>query len=139
MRSLTLEQLQNLTLADVSGRPNWCRVRLARQAEIDALAGPIGEGNDRGIISDWRMIALDVMGQPITLVLLGNRGRENYGTSPIVMIDRASGKVRTRSRSIYTLAEIGEGAPPVEHVLHLCALLLHWGWGPALNLPEVSY
>jgi len=100
---------------------------------------PKWRGEQSRCHQDWRKIALDVTGQPITPVLLGNRGRENYGTSPIVKIDRADGKVRTRSRSIYTLAEAGEGDPPVEHVLHRCALLLHWGCGPALNLLEVSY
>lgn len=137
MRALTFEQLQNLGLEDVSGRPDLCRIRMASQAEIDALAGPAGDGIDRGVVTDWRFIALETKTPLVVVVLIGNRGRENYGTSPVVVIDQPGAKVRTRSGSIYNLALPGEGEPPLEHVLHVCSLLNKWGLGAVLDLPEV--
>ncbi len=137
--TLTLEQLQNLTLDDVVGRRDLARVRLATPEEVSALSGPIGEGRDRGTLSDWRLVAIDARDGPLEVVLLGNLEALNWGTSPVRAVDLDAGQARTRSGSVYHLGEAGEGAPPVDHILHMCVLLRHWGLGAALDIPQVFY
>ena len=137
--TLTLEQLRNLTLDDVVGRRDLARVRLATPEEVSALSGPIGEGPNRGTLMDWRLIAIDVQDGPLEVVLLGNLGDLTWGTSIVRAVDFDSGRARTRSGSVYQLGEAGEGEPQLEHVLHMCVLLRHWGLGAALGIPEVFY
>jgi len=136
---LTLEQLQHMTLDNVIGRRDLARVRLATPAEIVALSREVGEGLGRGTLRDWRLVAIDVMDRPPEVVFLGTRDNCSWGTSYVRALDLDAGLARTHSGSIYNLTAAGEGEPPVEHVLHLCALLRHWGWGAALDIPEVWY
>jgi len=137
--TLTLQELKHLTLHNVIGRRDLGRVRLPTLDEITALSGTVGEGRDRGTLRDWRLVAIDLLDRPSEIVLLGSRGEQRWGTSPLRALDLGAGQARTRSGSIYTLAEAGQGEPPLEYVLHMCALLRHWGWGKTLKIPEVWY
>lgn len=138
-RTLTIEQLENLRLHDVVGRHDRGCVRLAATDEIGALVGDIGDGRDRGEINDWRLVAIDITGQPPAVMVLGEHEGLNYGTSPLRSLNVGSSRAWTQSRSIYVLGKPGGGEPPVNHVLHLCYMLHLWHVGEALDVPEVFY
>ncbi len=139
MRTLSLEQLENLTLDDVVGRRDLGRVRLATPEELETLVGETGGGIAKGTIRNWRPIAVETEGKLHGIFIVGSRGPENYGTSVIVAVDKDRRRVKTNSGSLYELEEAGEGNPPHEHILHVCALLNHWGAGRILDVPEVFY
>lgn len=139
MRILTIEQLQGLALDSVVGRRDLGRVRLATTQEVDALSGNVGDGNDRGVIACWRSVAIDIFGQPLEVILLGENDGILYATSPVRAFDHCYSRSRTRSGSIYHLENPGNGEPPLSHVLHLCHLLHRWRLGPLLDVPEVQY
>ena len=139
MRTLSLEQLASLTLDDVVGRRDLGRVRLATPEELETLVGETGGGIAKGTIRNWRPIAIETEGKLRGVFIVGARGAENYGTSVIVAIEKDMGRVKTNSGSLYELEEAGEGEPPHSHVLHICAVLTHWGAGRILDVPEVFY
>lgn len=139
MEILTFDGLLDLSLKTIIGRPDLATTRLATASEILALSGDVGRGRNRGVVTNWRMVAIELAGRPARIILLGTRLGENYGTSLVQVIDGPSRRVRTRSGSIYTLAEAGLGEPPLEHLLHLCHLLHRWGVGQPLEVPQVWY
>lgn len=136
---LTLRDLEHLTLHDVIGRHDLGQVRLPTPDEITALSGTVDVGRDRGTLRDWRLVAIDLLDRPLEIVLLGSRGDQTWGTSPVRVLDLDAGWAYTRSGSIYTLVEAGQGEPPLAYVLHICFMLHAWGMGPILGVPEVWY
>lgn len=125
------------------------QIGLATSGEMAALAAPIGFGRVRDTISGWRIVAfrdLDPTGDAQTpasvshLSLLGDV-IELGGlilTSNIAQIDLVAGLVRTRN-SIYRLGARGEGEPPLEQLLFVCAMTHRWGWGHHLGIPHILY
>jgi hypothetical protein len=137
--TLTPQELEHMTLENVIGRRDLGRVRLATPDEITALSGTVDVGRDRGTLRDWRLVAIDLLDRPLEIVLLGSRGDQTWGTSPVRVLDLDAGWAYTRSGSIYTLVEAGQGEPPLAYVLHICFMLHAWGMGPILGVPEVWY
>ncbi len=71
-------------------------MRLATASEILALTGDVGRGRNRCVVTNWRMVAIELAGRPARVILLGTRLGENYGTSLVQVIDGSSRRVRTR-------------------------------------------
>ncbi|MDX9861896.1 MAG: hypothetical protein RBS99_13380 [Rhodospirillales bacterium] len=136
---LTLQELEHMTLENVIGRRDLGRARLATPAEIAALSGTVGEGPARGILEEWRLVAIDLVHRPPGFMLLASMDGQTWGTSLVRALDLDAGRARTRSGSIYMLVQAGQGEPPLEHVLHFCFMLHAWGVGPILAVPEVWY
>ena len=139
MEILTIDGLRDLSLKTIIGRPDLATMRLATASEILALSGNVSRGRNRGLVTNWRLVAIELARRPARVILLGTRHGENYGTSLVQAIDGSARRIRTRSGSIYTLAEAGQGEPPLEHLLHLCHLFHRWGVGQPLEVPRVWY
>jgi hypothetical protein len=136
---LTVERLRTLALADIVGRTDLGRLRLPTESEVAALVGDVGNGRNRGTISDWRLIVVEFRRLPLEIIIVGTRDGTNWGTSPVRAFAGDRTRARTRSGSIYRLVEPGTGEPPIEHLLHLCFMLHAWGMGRVLGVPEVWY
>ncbi len=136
---LMITAFGQLKLEDVIGRRDLGRLRLATPAEVAGLSGETASGSYRGMLENWRIVAIDLLDGPPEFVFLGTRDNEYWGTSPIRAIDLEACRARTQSGSIYSLSAAGQGAPPFVHVLHMCFMLHTWGMGRALAVPEVSY
>lgn len=78
----------------------------------------------RDTINDWRLITIDVKGYGTKTMLLGDAVR--YGgpwiTSNVLAVDLGTGIVVT-ANSTYRLGSIGEGEPPEDHLILVCAFL----------------
>lgn len=123
------------------------KLYLATDAQIAAVSKIIPETDQiRGEISDWRVIAYEVMmpgKELVHLHPLGDNASRGAGckiTSPIVGIDLASKLVVTHSGSIYRLVgPRGEGEPPLSHLLHVAAAQWEWGRGEMFGVLYVFY
>jgi len=117
-----------------------CEIGLATPSEIDGLRGDIDApaGAEKDVLTDWRFIAFRIRQHQTALVLLGDAERQSLilCTSEVQVASRDGARVRTRN-SIYALARAGEGEPPVQHLLQLCATLHEWGLGRILGALEV--
>lgn len=116
------------------------QIRLASGSEIEALGAKIPSGAIKDIIDDWRLIVFSdrqLAGSPPDLMLLGDsRGRGfSWITSIVLKLDLEHGTLLTRN-SLYGLGERGEGEPPPEHLLRVCAALHDWGLGKPLGAPR---
>jgi len=136
---LMITALGQLKLEDVIGRHNLGRLRLATSVETAGLSGETASGSYRGMLENWRIVAIDLLDRLPEFVFLGTRDNEDCGTSSIRAIDLEAGRARTQSASIYSLSGGGQGTPPFGHILHMCFLLHAWGIGRTLAVPEVSY
>lgn len=125
----------------IRSRRDRASLRLATADEIAALATHLS--TDRpptGEIDDWRLITLVVVGKPLVF-LVGNNHDQNWMTSLVTGVDLQAGLITTKSGSIYKMiGEASEGEPPMQHLLHICAVLHQWGGiGQMYGVPYVFY
>lgn len=93
-------------------------------------------------INNWRLISLYVKkSDSIQVLLLGDSAANNHPwiTSPVGSIDFRKKVVLTASGSIYKLGSPGNGEPPKEHLICICAAFHSWGSGVFLGVPEFFY
>lgn len=126
-------------------RKNRERVELGLSIanDLQALHAPIPSNfSVKDIIDDWRLISLrEKSSGNIQVLLLGHSQNNNVAwlTSSIVKIDPVRNCIMTKSISFYGLGSQGEGDPPREQLIHLCATLHRWGSGPFLGVPHFFY
>lgn len=117
-------------------------LHLTTDAEIQALTMPVAaQWPVKGEIDDWRLVTFDMLKLGKNQIfLLGNNGRNAWMTSILTGIDLENRLVTTGSGSIYRLlGETQGGEPPLDHLLHICAVFHIWGKGPVLGVPHVFY
>jgi hypothetical protein len=117
------------------------QIGLATEAEIATLAGVVDAGPNQGkdMLSDWRLVSIrHIPTGDVVVRLLGDRvhTRGPVITSPVVGLDLERGRARTWN-SIYGLADRGDGEPPPEQILGLCAWLHRRGFGKALGVIHI--
>jgi hypothetical protein len=102
--------------------------------------GAIEPGQTLDTIDEWRIIAIRQVGAPPLLSLLGRTvGMGGVRmTSEIAGLDVNRGLCRTRN-SLYRLGFPGEGEPPQEDLICVCAILHRWGVGRLIGAPEFFY
>lgn len=94
------------------------------------------------ILNDWRLIAfvLYIDGvQCVDLSLLGDKPTGPRITSPVRRIDLDRQLLVTQSGTLYGLGKAGQGEPPFEHLVMICAAAHSWGWGAAFGVPHFFY
>lgn len=121
-------------------RRDRASLRLATADEIAALATPLSSDQPpKAEIDDWRLVTLLVVGKPLVF-LVGNSEQENWMTSLVTGIDLQAWLITTKSGSVYKLiGEAGKDEPPMQHLLHICAVFHQWGIGPMYDMPYVFY
>jgi hypothetical protein len=116
------------------------QIGLATIEEIAAREGAIEPGPALDTIDEWRVVAIRQLGSQPMLSLLGRvvgTGVRRM-TSRIAVLDVARGLCRTRN-SLYPLGFPGEGEPPPEDLICVCAILHRWGVGRLIGAPEFFY
>ena len=143
MKRKTVEQqLQELlpTSLDDIIRKNRERasLRLATDAEKQAIAHRIAQVGSAIPISRWNLITLEVRGaEPITILVGWNIvAGTTWNTSPILQLDAASGLLGTRSGTLYKMS--GESGDKID-LLCICAWLHQTPAGRFLGVPEFFY
>ncbi|TCV81216.1 hypothetical protein [Sulfurirhabdus autotrophica] len=115
-------------------------LRLATDAEISAIEKNIqGQDMVKDAINDWRLISLCVKTLNLSQVLLLGKSEQEkcpWITSQVISVDFGRGLVYTKSGSLYKLLNRGEGEPPSEDLIRICAALHLWGSGPLLGVPH---
>ena len=120
-------------------------LRLSSVGEMDALKAPVNAGWPvKGEFRNWRFITFAIQGsdpQPITQVtLLGDSGRGSLMTSLVTAIDLETSLVTTHSGSVYRLVgNMGQGEPPTDQLICVCAVFHAWGRGAMLGVPYFFY
>jgi hypothetical protein len=136
-----LTQMIPASLDDIV-RENRDQVQLglATLEELAARAGAIGPDAAVDTIDEWRVVAIRQRGSPPILSLLGHAVGMGVVrmTSEIAVLDVARGLCRTRN-SLYRLGFPGEGEPPQEDLICVCAILRQWGIGRAIGAPEFFF
>lgn len=116
---------------------------LSTDDEIQALYAEMPPGLPvKDIVNDWRLISLREKKSGLAQVLLlGRSQNENFAwvTSSIVKIDLNRNCVMTKSGSYYGLGSRGDGEPPREQLMHVCATLHKWGSGTFLGVTHFFY
>jgi hypothetical protein len=145
-----LEKLMPRSLDDVvrANRDNF-QIGLATANEVRRLTASIEPASTKATIDEWRIIAFRtlkpepnsgrIVGKTL-LSLLGRSSRTNCPliTSEVVKIDFENGLVRTLN-SLYKIGVAGEGEPPSDDLIHLCATTHIWGWGKMIGAPAFFY
>lgn len=122
-------------------RRDRASLRLSTADEIAALATPLSTDHPpKGEIDDWRLITLLVVDKPLVF-LVGNNEQKNWMTSLVTGVDLQAGLLSTKSGSVYRMiGEASDGEPPMQHLLHICAVLHQWGGiGQMYGVPYVFY
>jgi hypothetical protein len=145
-----LEKLMPRSLDDVvrANRDSF-QIGLATADEIRRLTDSIEPAGTKSTIDDWRIIAFRTLkpgpnsGRVVArtlLSMLGRSSRTNRSliTSEVVKIDFESGLVRTLN-SLYKIGVEGEGEPPSDDLIHLCATTHTWGFGKIIGAPAFFY
>jgi hypothetical protein len=100
----------------------------ATDDEIAALAGTVGRGSD--VLERWSLVAIrdPARGPEVHALgwrmLLGN----TWITSPVIVVDLATGAVRTRSGNAYLLGSRDRADLDPELLEHLAYALRTWGY-----------
>lgn len=141
-RNTVEQQLQELlpkNLDDII-RKNRERasLRLATDADKQAIAHRIAQVGSATPISRWNLITLDVRGaEPLTILVGWNDvAGTTWNTSPILQLDAAAGLVVTRSGTLYRMS--GESSDKID-LLCICAWLHQTPAGNFLGVPEFFY
>jgi hypothetical protein len=147
-----LEQMIPKSLDDVVRKNrNAFQIGLATPTEI-AIRGTVikPDRDTRDTIEQWNIIAFRTLGlRPDTglegilssrLSLLGRAAgtRGSWLTSEVVQIDVDGGLVLTRN-SLYRLGSRGEGEPPPDDLICVCAVMHSWGIGELIGAPGFFY
>ncbi len=146
-----LEQMMPKSLDDIVRRSrDRVQIGLAMAEELAALAATVEPGPIRDTMAEWRIIAIRTIDPSIDarttavsrshLSLLGWAAgmRCPRLTSEIAQIDISGRLVRTRN-SLYRLGSRGEGEPPQEHLICVCAATHSWGFGGVIGAPAFFY
>lgn len=115
-------------------------LRLATDMEIMELHHEIIPNRKPSmIISDWRLVAF-VGSQRVDIFLLGDKPNNGVRiTSPVRMIDLDRQLVITQSGTLYGLGKAGQGEPPFDHLMMICAASHSWGFGALFGIPHFFY
>jgi hypothetical protein len=146
-----LEQMIPKSLDDVVRKSRGqFQIGLATAEELTLLAATIGDGPIRDTIAEWRIIAFRAIGLAVgaqthavsrsRLLLLGRAAgmRCPWITSAVTGIDLDGRLVRTQN-SVYRLGARGEGEPPQEDLICVCAATHSWGVGKLIGAPAFFY
>lgn len=118
-------------------------LRLSTEADTKILEKALsGPDQIKDTIKNWRLISFCVKQTDlIQVLLLGDSASKNHPwiTSPVVSIDFRKQVVLTASGSIYRLGAAGNGEPPKEHLICICAAFHSWGKSALLGIPEFFY
>jgi hypothetical protein len=126
------------------------QIGLATAEELAVLAATIEGGPIRDTIAEWRIIAFRAIGLAVDaqtqaasrsrLLLLGRAAGMHcpWITSAVTGIDIDGRLVRTRN-SFYRLGARGEGEPPQEDLICVCAATHSWGFGKLIGAPAFFY
>lgn len=140
-----LEALIPKTLDDiVRFRRNHMTIRLATDMEIMELHHEIVPNRAPSmIINDWRLVAFvmsDDGFQRVDISLLGDKDTGGVRiTSPVRMIDLDRQLVITQSGTLYGMGKAGQGEPPFDHLVMICAATHSWGFGALFGIPHFFY
>lgn len=118
-------------------------LRLATDAEISAIEKNI-QSQDlvKDAINGWRLISLYAKASKWSQVLLvgkSEKGSCPWVTSEVVAVDFGRGLAYTKSGSLYKLLNSGQGEPPADDLIRICAALHLWGSGTLLGVPHFFY
>jgi hypothetical protein len=146
-----LERMIPRSLEDIVRKSrDQFQIALATAEELAVLAAAIEAGPIRDTIADWRIIAFRAIGLAVDaqteavsrsrLSLLGRAAgmRCPWITSEVTEIDIDGRLVRTRN-SLYRLGARGEGEPPQEDLICVCAATHSWGFGRLIGAPAFFY
>ncbi len=147
-----LEQMIPKSLDDiVRSSRDVLQIGLAMPDELAIRATAIEpDRGTRDTIEQWRIISFRTIGlRPDTglegilssrLSLLGRAvgTRGSWLTSEVVQIDVDGGLVLTRN-SLYRLGSRGEGEPPPDDLIYVCAVMHGWGVGDLVGAPSFFY
>jgi hypothetical protein len=147
-----LEKLMPRSLDDVvrANRDKF-QIGLATADEVRRLTASIEPAGTKATIDQWRIVAFRtlkpesdsisgrIVGKTL-LSLLGRSSRTNCSliTSEVVKIDLKNSLVRTLN-SLYRIGVGGEGEPPTDDLIHLCATTHIWQFGKIIGAPEFFY
>jgi hypothetical protein len=147
----TLERMIPKSLEDIVRKSrDQFQIGLATAEELAVLAATIEAGPIRDTITEWRIIAFRTIGLSIDaqtqavsrslLLLLGRAAgtRCPWITSAVTEIDIDRRLVRTQN-SLYRLGARGEGEPPQEDLICVCAATHRWGVGKLIGAPAFFY
>jgi hypothetical protein len=146
-----LERMFPKSLDDIVRRSrDRFQIGLATAEELALLAATVEDGPIRDTIAEWRIIAFRPIGLGVDartaaasrsrLSLLGRAVglRCPWITSEVREIDIDAHLVRTRN-SLYRLGARGEGEPPQEDLICVCAATYQWGFGALIGAPAFFY
>jgi hypothetical protein len=147
-----LEKLMPRSLDDVvRANREFFQIGLATAAEVRHRSGRIEPADTKDTIIDWRIVAFRTVDPErdlesgridgrILLSLLGRSSRKRHPliTSEVAKIDFRNRLVQTRN-SLYALGVKGEGEPPGDDLVHLCATTYVWGFGKMIGAPAFFY
>jgi hypothetical protein len=147
----TLEHMIPKSLDDIVRKSrDRFQIALATAEELAGLAATIEAGPIRDTITEWRIIAFRAIGLSVDaqtqavsrslLLLLGRAAgtRCPWITSAVTEIDFDRRLVRTQN-SLYRLGARGEGEPPQEDLICVCAATHRWGVGKRIGAPAFFY
>ena len=147
----TLEHMIPKSLDDIVRKSrDRFQIALATVEELAGLAATIEAGPIRDTITEWRIIAFRAIGLSVDaqtqavsrslLLLLGRAAgtRCPWITSAVTEIDIDRRLVRTQN-SVYRLGARGEGEPPQEDLICVCAATHRWGVGKRIGAPAFFY
>ncbi|MBP2315511.1 hypothetical protein [Azospirillum soli] len=137
------------TLAGLLGREDYVRLAPATNGDVATLAGSV-DGEPVATLDDIWIVRMDErehLGAPwatwLHTVGTVEGLDEPVVTSPIERVDAARGVVLTQTGSVYGirggLAALGEGEPPVDHLLAFARALRQWGYGRACDLQAAGW
>lgn len=114
-------------------------LRLADPAEIEHLRMENLQGTPKDMLDDWRIVAILFNGRPVgyRLIGIGRRTGRPVFASPISQISDSA--ALTDSGSLYGLGQHGEGEPPRDHLVWICAMLREMGIGDSFGVPPVVF
>jgi hypothetical protein len=146
-----LEQMMPKSLDDIVRKNrDVLQLGLATAGELAVLAATIEPGHSRDTIEEWRIVAFRAIGPRSdadmagilsrSLSLLGRAAgmRCPWITSAVTQIDIDAGLVRTRN-SLYRLGARGEGEPPQDDLICVCAAMHKCGVGELIGAPAFFY
>jgi hypothetical protein len=146
-----LERMIPRSLEDIVRKArDQFQIGLATAEEMAVLAATVEAGPIRDTITEWRIIAfraislsVDAQTQAVSrslLLLLGRAAgtRCPWITSAVTEIDIDRRLVRTQN-SLYRLGARGEGEPPQEDLICVCAATHRWGVGKRIGAPAFFY
>lgn len=124
-------------------RKNRDKMKLVVAADEDLIkvAGEINEHEATAELDHvyfYKRVSLVPNLKIETLTLVGyNLDGSPYHTSEIMRFDARRARVLTKSGSIYILKNLGNGEPPSELLMMICAMIRKDGAGSYFGVPEI--